>query len=140
MIQTCRHTGVQFEVSEEDLRFYERISPVFQGKKYLIPPPTLCPEERQRRRLAFRNERKLSIRSSAMSGKQIITMYSPEKLFPVYNQEEWWGDHWDARTYGKEFDFSRRFFEQFQELFQKVPRISLINKEHENSEYCNFSI
>lgn len=70
----------------------------------------------------------------------MISMYPPGAPFPVYDQQEWWGDDWDAREYGQEFDFSRPFFEQFQELFQKVPRISLMNKDHENSEYCNFCL
>jgi hypothetical protein len=139
-MKNCAQCKSQFEITAEDRRFYESVSPEFNGKKYLIPEPTLCPDCRHQRRLAFRNERNLYHRKSDMSGKQMVAMYSPDKPYKVYTQEEWWSDAWDARDYGMEFDFSRPFFEQFNELFLKVPRIALINKEHENSEYCNFAI
>jgi hypothetical protein len=59
------------------LEFYDKISPIFGGKKYSIPSPTLCPEEREKRRLMFRNERKLYKRKCDLSGKEIISVYNP---------------------------------------------------------------
>jgi hypothetical protein len=41
------------------LEFYEKVSPIFKGRKYSIPTPQLCPECREQRRISFRNERKL---------------------------------------------------------------------------------
>jgi len=39
-----------FEISDDDLGILRpRLSPVFAGKKYPIPPPTLCPDCRQQR-------------------------------------------------------------------------------------------
>jgi hypothetical protein len=52
-------SGNEFPIYQSDVDFYEKISPTFNGKKYAVQTPTLCPEERQRRRLMFRNERKL---------------------------------------------------------------------------------
>lgn len=130
-MQTCRHCKAEFEITDADKEFYKKIP---------TPPPTLCPNCRQQRRLSFRNERKLYHRKSDLSGKQIISMYSPDKTYKVFDQEEWWSDKWDGTDYGREFDFSRGFFEQFNDLMKVVPRINLINKEHENSEYCNFSL
>jgi len=137
---TCKQCSSAFEVTKEDLAFYEKVSPVFNGKKELIPPPTLCPDCRQQRRLSWRNERNLYHRKCDLTGRQIISMYAPESPQKVYDQEAFWGDQWDPLEHGRDFDFSRPFFEQFHELFLAVPRISLINKDHENSEYCNFSI
>ena len=57
--KTCRVSGMKFAIFQSDLDFYDKVSPVFNGKKYQIPTPTLCPEERTRRRMIFRNERKL---------------------------------------------------------------------------------
>ena len=57
--KTCAISGQEFPIYKSDRDFYDKISPTFNGKKYQIPTPTLCPEERQRRRLLFRNERKL---------------------------------------------------------------------------------
>jgi Zn ribbon nucleic-acid-binding protein len=102
-----------------------------------VPPPTLCPEERQRRRLAWRNERNLYHRTCDATGKKIISMFSPEKPFPVYCNDYWWSDQWDARDYGKDFDFTRPFFEQFLEFQKRVPKISLIDSNNENCDFCN---
>jgi hypothetical protein len=55
----CAVSGKEFPIYQSDIDFYAKISPTFNGKRYPIPTPTLCPEERQRRRLMFRNERKL---------------------------------------------------------------------------------
>ena len=57
--RTCAVSGQPFAIFQSDKDFYEKISPTFNGKKYLIPTPTLCPEEREKRRLVWKNERKL---------------------------------------------------------------------------------
>ena len=137
--KTCRISGQPFPITQNDLAFYEKVSPIFNGQKYLIPPPTLCPEERQKRRLAFRQERKLYKRPSDLSGKELITVYSPDKKYTVYSPEEWWGDGRDPFDYGKEYDFNRSFFEQFNELWHRVPLISLWQKSEENAAYNNNS-
>lgn len=137
---SCRQCSQAFEITADDLAFYEKVSPVFNGKKELIPPPALCSECRSQRRLSFRNERNLYHRKCDLTGRQMISMYAPEKPVKVYDQTAWWGDGWDELSYGREFDFSRSFFEQFRDLFFDVPKINLMNRDHENSEYCNFAI
>jgi len=131
-------TGKQFEVTEEDLKFYEAISPVFNGKKELIPPPMLCPEERRRRRLSFRNERNLYRRKCDRCKKSLISVYSADKPFTVFCKDCWWSDSWDGLRFGRDYDFSRPFFEQFKELQKHVPRLAIINFSEENSDYTNY--
>jgi len=137
MNKTCLNCSAQFIVTDDDLRFYDKISPVFGGKQYQIPPPTHCPDCRQQRRLAFRNERKLYKRKCDFTGTEIISIYSSEKPFVVYENDTWWSDQWDPMEYGRDFDFSRSFFEQFQELQKAVPRQALFRKNAENSAYTN---
>ncbi|MBM3227412.1 hypothetical protein FJZ27_00915 [Candidatus Peribacteria bacterium] len=137
MQKSCTNCGRNFEIRDDDLAFYEKVSPVFTGKKYSIPVPELCPECRQQRRLAFRNERKFYHRKCDLTGKQIISMYSPDKPLTVYQSDEWWSDKWDPMTYGRDVDFSRPFFEQFKELRDAVPRAALFGKNNENSDYTN---
>ncbi|NOZ44885.1 MAG: hypothetical protein GXP45_07230, partial [bacterium] len=109
-----------------DLSFYDKISPKFETSKEIgdkligqkpdyfsrteegklriqIPTPKLCPEERQRRRLLFRNERKLYRRKCDATGESIISMYSPDpptgqagKEYIVYKQDFWWSDKWNV--------------------------------------------
>ncbi len=127
--KTCAVSGKEFVISEEDQAFYEKMG---------VPLPTLCPEERMRRRLAFRNERHLYHRKCDLSGKQIISSASTDKPYPVYDIEEWWSDKWDPLSHGMDFDFSRSFFEQYEELRNKVPRLALQQQQPmENSQYCN---
>ncbi|MDD3302355.1 MAG: hypothetical protein PHN31_02285 [Candidatus Gracilibacteria bacterium] len=156
--KTCKQCQSKFDVTDKDLEFYEKVSPVFttchpefvsegqsqiiknlgNGKiKYLIPTPTLCPECRQQRRLSFRNERKLYKRKCGATGENIISIYSPDKHFNVYNQEFWWSDKWNPLEYGKDYDFSKSFFEQFKDLALVQPRISLHNVNNEDSFFIN---
>jgi hypothetical protein len=125
--QNCKH---EFTIEPDDFSFYERMQ---------VPPPTWCPECRRQRRFVWRNERSLYKRKSDLSGKDIICLYSPDKPFKVYEQKEWWGDDWDAMSYGRAYNFSKPFFEQFRELQREVPRISISNQKCVNSDYTNQS-
>lgn len=64
-------------------------------------------------------------------------MYSPEGSYTVYCRDCWWSDRWDPLTYGRDIDFSQPFFDQFDELLKVVPRIALMMRSTENSDYCN---
>jgi hypothetical protein len=131
MSRNCRACHAKFIVLAEDQHFYCKMS---------VPEPSRCPQCRQQRRAAFRNSRNLYRRSCSASGKTIISVYSPEKPYRVYDSAIWWGDSWDALAYGRQFDFSRTFFEQFAELMLEVPRPALFNKGSENSVYTNHAV
>lgn len=135
MQQTCRQCQQQFEITSDDLQFYENVSPVFGGKKELIPPPTLCPECRLQRRLAVRNEHCLHKHTCALCGKSIISSFPADSPFPVYCKECWWSDRWDPFSYGRDFDFSRPFFAQFEELLGKIPKAAVLQLNNENCDY-----
>ncbi|MBI4085550.1 MAG: hypothetical protein HY432_03565 [Candidatus Liptonbacteria bacterium] len=87
----------------------------------------------------FRNERVLYKRNCDLCGKQIITVFSPDKPYKVYCQPCWWSDNWDATEYAAEYDPKRNFFEQYKEFQAKVPYMALINGYTTliNSEYVN---
>ncbi|MFA6023627.1 MAG: hypothetical protein WC777_00180 [Candidatus Gracilibacteria bacterium] len=129
-MSTCLQCKIDFEPAPEDQKFYEQIG---------VPAPKQCPECRLIRRLQERNGRKLYKRKCDFSGKTILSTYHENQPFPVYHYETWWGDEWDALSYGREVDFNRPFFEQFAELLNQVPHLSLfvIGGTLENSEYTN---
>jgi len=139
MQKNCKQCGSQFEILNEDSEFYKKCAVKVDGQIFQMPEPNLCFACRHQKRLSFRNEMALYHRKCDKTGKQIISMYSPDKPYVVYDQEEWWGDNWDPFEYGRDFDFSRPFFEQFAELQKVVPRMSLNNINPENSEYCNLA-
>jgi len=135
--KNCTKCGQQFEVTGEDLKFYEKISPVFNGQNYLVPAPTLCSDCRWQRRLSFRNERNFYKRKCDLCQKDLISIYSPDKPYKIYCPECYWSDKWNPMDYGQDFDFSRPFSEQFNELFTKTPQLSLIRIQCENCDYVH---
>jgi len=127
-IKQCQNCKNDFTIESDDFSFYEKIK---------VPPPTWCPECRQQRRYAWRNERTLYRRDCNLCGKSTVTIYSPNKDLKVYCLKCWWGDGWDPASYGKDFDFSRPFFEQYKELQREIPRMAVLSKNTINSEYTN---
>jgi len=87
--------------------------------------------------MAFRNERCFYRRTCGLTGKDIISVYSPDKPYVVYDHTDWWRDDWEPLATGREIDYSRPFFEQYEELARVSPRPSLINVSSENSLYTN---
>jgi len=115
------------------LKYFEKVSPVFDGKKYPIPPPTYCPECRLIIRMAWKNERKLYKRTCDLCNADVISIYSIDKSYKTYCLDCWWGDKWDPLEYGRDFDPDRSFFEQFKELIEVVPK----QTRHQNNNYEN---
>ncbi|MDC0506213.1 hypothetical protein OAN96_01310 [Candidatus Gracilibacteria bacterium] len=136
--KTCRKCQVSFSITDKDLEFYERVSPTFDNVKYGIPTPTLCVDCREQRREAWRNERNLYKRKCDGTGKDIVSTFHADSPITVYAQDHWWSDKWSGFDYGRDFDFKRNFFEQFNELMLEVPIISILNDNNvasTNSEY-----
>lgn len=129
--RNCQNCKSKFTIEPEDFNFYEKIH---------VPPPTFCPECRAIRRLMWRNERTLYHNTCAFSGKKIISMFAPETGLTVYDRDIWWGDQWDPFDYGKDYDFSKPFFIQYQELLARVPLANLGNTNMVNSDYSNHSL
>ncbi|OGI67838.1 hypothetical protein A2732_00790 [Candidatus Nomurabacteria bacterium RIFCSPHIGHO2_01_FULL_40_10] len=124
----CQNCQKDFTIEPDDFGFYEKIK---------VPPPTFCPECRYIRRLLDRNEYNFYKRKCDATGKDIISIYRSDVPFPVYEQEYWKSDAFNAKQYGRDFDFSRPFFEQYEELRRMVPHIALVNSNSPNSEYTN---
>ena len=137
--RTCRISGKEFEISDHEIAILDRLSPIIGGEKFPIPLPTLCPEERRRRRLCYKNFFSLHYRTSSKSGKKIISIYPEEYMGPVYSQDEWWADSWEHTAYAQDFSEEKPFFEQWKKLFETCPQMCLENTYTlcENSEYIN---
>lgn len=112
----CVNCQKEFIVEPQDFAFYEKMG---------VPAPTFCPECRFQRRLIFLNFVNLYKRKCDLCGKETISTYTPESPYKVYCPACWWSDDWDPTDYGRNYDFSRPFFEQFNELWHEVPIIGL---------------
>jgi hypothetical protein len=126
----CQNCKNDFTIVPDDFLFYEKIQ---------VPLPTFCPECRYIRRLLDRNEYNLYRRTCDATGEAIISIYRSDAPFPVCKQEYWKSDKFDATQYGRDFDFTRPFFEQYEELRRTVPHLAMVNSNSVNSEYTNQS-
>lgn len=87
----------------------------------------------------FRNERTFYKRRCDLCKRNIIATYPAEAPHPVYCLKCWWSDDWDPLAYGRDFDFSRPFFEQFKELLKTVPALSVMNDDGIASTNCEYT-
>ncbi|TSC60681.1 MAG: Uncharacterized protein Greene041662_167 [Candidatus Peregrinibacteria bacterium Greene0416_62] len=126
-----------FEVTDDDLAFYEKVSPVIGGKKFLVPSPTLCPECRCQRRLAQVNRCHLFRGKSAFTGKEIISLYPMDRDLVIYENDIWWSDQWDPLEYGHDVETDKPLFPQLISLIKTTPHMALFNDQNENSPYVN---
>lgn len=129
-IRTCSKCSTSFTIDDSDRGIYA---------KFGVPAPQMCPPCRAQRRLAFRNERCFYKRKCDKCGRDVVSMYSPNKPYTVWCYECWFADDWDPLVYGRAWDPDRPFYEQFEQVWRAVPKIGLIYVRSVNSEYVNIS-
>lgn len=139
MFKSCVQCSLSFEITDQDLQFYDKVSPVFNGRKFQIPPPTLCPDCRRQRKLAWRNERTLYHHPCNLCGKDTITVHAPDRHYPVYCNPCWWSDRWDPLQFGLVYDPSQSFLEQFRRLMSRAPQRAMVNDDGVMSENCAYT-
>ncbi len=142
--KTCRVSWTPFPIYQSDVAFYTKLSTSLPWYSSLdtesisLPTPTLCPEERQRRRLSFRNERKLYRRRCDATWEWMISMYSPDKPYNIYNQKYRWSDQWNPTDYGRKRDMTTTFTTQFKQLWHDIPQFCIYHPT-QNSYNCDYS-
>lgn len=129
----CQNCKTSFTIEPEDFEFYAKIK---------VPPPTWCPECRMQRRMAWRNVRNLYKRQCSAPGhnESIISVYSADKKFTVYDQPFWWSDKYDPTMNSRGYDFSIPFFIQYAQLLSETPLPNLSNINPVESAYTNVTI
>lgn len=128
--RVCQNCKSSFTIASEDFLFYEKMQ---------VPAPTLCSACRSQRRLAWRNERTLYWATCALCKKPTLSVYHPQSACKGYCVECFYSEKWDGETWGREVDFSRPFFEQFNELLKETPHLALLQLENENCEFANYA-
>jgi len=126
--KSCQNCKQNFVIETEDFDFYKKID---------VPAPTFCPECRMIRRMTWRNERGLHKNKCQATGKDVISMFSPESKTIVYERDYWWSDNWDQLSSGRDYDFSKPFFEQYRDLFYSAPLPNIANSNCIRSDYSN---
>ncbi|MCX6756134.1 MAG: hypothetical protein NTX85_02245 [Candidatus Nomurabacteria bacterium] len=114
--KNCQNCKKDFNIEPDDFSFY---------KKMGVPAPTFCPDCRRVRRLAWMNLLNLYKRECDLCNENFISMYSPDSEYTVYCPKCWWGDKWDWRDYGIDFDETKSFLDQFSSLLKSTPLCGL---------------
>jgi len=123
----CQSCLKDFTIEPEDFNFYEKIK---------VPPPTFCPECRFQRRMTWRNDWHLFKKKDEHTGKDIFSFLPEENEIKVVNRDYWTSDDFNPMQYGKDYDFSKPFFEQFKELLHQVPLPAHSMFNIVNCQYC----
>lgn len=132
--RSCQNCKNDFTIDAEDFAFYEKMG---------VQPLKTCRICSFKKQALWRNEISLYNDKSALSGKPLVTVYNPKNGFKVVSVDEYRSDEWDPLDFGREYDLSRPFFDQFSELFKDTykralhPVLSL--GPNINSDYVNFA-
>ena len=128
--KTCKKCAKDFAITADDASYYVKID---------VPVPQLCPQCRAQLRLAFRNERSFYKRDCDRCKKSVISMYSPNKPYTVWCYDCWFAEDWSGANYAQDYDPSRPFMEQWNELWRIVPKPGMVSMRGVNCEYMNFA-
>ncbi len=128
--RVCKNCTKVFEITSDDFGFYTKLN---------VPAPTFCPDCRAQRRLVWRNNMSLYTRPCDACQKSTVSAYAPTTSIVQYCNKCWWGDSWDAKSFGREYDFQKPFFTQFKELLSVVPHIAMVNDNGIASINCEYT-
>lgn len=87
-----------------------------------LPLPDWCLNCRLQLRLTFCNHHSFHPGRCSISGLHLETIYHPNSGITIVEPGLWRADEQAPWSRGRQYDFSRRFFEQFRELSLAVPR------------------
>jgi hypothetical protein len=76
------------------------------------------------------------MRKKDIHAKEIFSIFHEDSPIKIMEVAEWYSDSWDPLRYGKDYNFSSPFFEQFGELLSEVPVMSRSLTKPVNSDYC----
>jgi hypothetical protein len=127
----CQNCKKDFIIEPDDFSFYEKIK---------VPAPTWCPECRMIRRMSFQNTWNISWINCEKCGERVISRHlSGLAKIKVYCQKCWWADDWDGTEHSMDYDSSRTFFSQINDLIEKTPHASTNTSflSNKNCDYTN---
>ena len=125
----CKFTNREFTITKQEKKAYERFG---------MPLPDIYPDERHRYHFSYSNPLTLYWAKEVRTGKKILSGFDPTDHPTIYDGSFWMSADFDAREYGRDFDFSRPFFDQWKELFDAVPKPALTMLRTEDCDYSNY--
>ena len=126
----CGDCKKEFNIEEKDIMFL---------KMFRSPTPKLCPNCRQRNRIAFANYSNIYRRTCDVPGhtETMISFVAPVIPWTTYDYETYYSDKWDPTSYGMEINDQKPFLDQYLDLLKVVPMAGV--RRGTNSVNCDFS-
>ncbi|MDD5146639.1 MAG: hypothetical protein PHN39_02775 [Candidatus Pacebacteria bacterium] len=127
----CQQCRMVFDIFKEDIDFYQ----IFR-----VPSPTLCPQCRLQRRLGYRINLSPVFYKKGCSApghsEKVVSTYAPDNPLKIYDYNFWHSDQWEPFDFGRNYDFSKKFFEQFMDFVWGMPHPAIYKDPRGvNSEY-----
>jgi len=128
MKKICEHCNKEFTISSGEMSMYEKVG---------IELPTICFFCRVKIHLSFWLFGKFRRGKSDFSGESFITVLPEKNRYPIYTLTEWHSDVWEAMDYGMDYDSTKPFFTQLQELQEKIPHPHQNGSKNTNCDWCD---
>src|SRR3989344_1792727 len=116
----CKQCGLNFDILEGDIVLLKMLR---------VPPPTLCPQCRMQRRLAWRMVLIPVFYKKQCNApghdEKVITFYSQKIPVKVYDDQFYVSDQWDPLELGRAYTSGLTFFEQMKSVIYDVPHQTL---------------
>jgi len=128
MKKVCEHCGSDFTLNKEELSMYEKVG---------IELPSICFFCRVKLHLSFWLFGKFRKGKSDLSGESFITVLPGKNRYPIYTSSEWFSDSWEGMDFGQDYDSSKPFFIQLQELQEKIPHPHQTGIKNIGCDYCD---
>jgi len=104
-------------------------------EKFHISQLAYCFHCSWQRKMQWQNEYQVYRRSCSATGKNIISIFSEDTAFPVFERKYWLSDKWEVPKL--EYDPKKSFLEQYFELSKLAPRPHNNQVNTVNSEYAH---
>ena len=124
--KTCTLSGQEFPIFESEKKLLEKLQLTIWWKLITFPLPTICPEERQRRRNAYRNLKTLYHDQCDLTGKKIISRFHPDMNLTVYANDARSSDGWESKDYGIDINEKTSVLSHITTLLHTTPYQDLL--------------
>jgi len=123
----CRISGKTFDVSNHEMELRKKFG-------FGNTLPKMLPKYRFQQLGGFWPQWNLHKRKCDKTGKQIVSVFRPDCIYPVWHRDEWIEY---SSPPSMEFDSSKSFFEQAWKLFPKCPIPHIFQSHNQNCEYTD---
>ena len=128
IIKICDHCKKQFSINKIEISLSSKIG---------LELSDVCSRCLLRQHLSFWLFGKFRKAKSDLSGDNIITVLPENSRYPIYSSKEWYSDAWDAVDYGIDYNSNESFFNQLQNLQEKIPHPHQNGSNNTNCDYCD---